>query len=230
MTDISLSYSRLSTFEQCPAKFDYLYISKSVMDAGSEASEYGNRVHEVLELYGKGELDESTLSLEGKQTLQRWGHLVDKINNRNGEKLYEFQMAVNKRMEPCDWFSPDAYIRSIADVLVVDGDTAICLDYKTGKVKDNPTQLQLFAAMVFWHYPEVKTVKTSFIWLKFDEVTNAIYQRKHLDSLWNGLKPRFDDVIDTVELGVFEARPSGLCPWCAAQDICPDARTKGRRR
>ena len=168
MSHMSLSYSRLSTFEQCPAKFDYLYITKSVRDQGSEASEYGNRVHEVLELYGKGELDMSSLTLEGKQTIKRWGPLVDTINAKNGEKLYEFQMAVDKNLQPCDWFSRDAYIRSIADVLVVDGNKAYCLDYKTGKVKENPTQLQLFASMVFWHYPEVEEVKTSFIWLKFD--------------------------------------------------------------
>lgn len=226
MSVMSLSFSRLSTFEQCPAKFDYLYVSKSCRDSGSEASEYGNRVHEVLELYGKGELDVDNLGLEGKQTLKRWGHLVDKINSRSGEKYYEYQMAVDQGLAPCDWMADGAYIRSIADVLIVDGDRAYCLDYKTGKVKDNPTQLQLFAAMVFWHFPEVKTVKTSFIWLKFDEVTNATYSRTHLNALWSGLKPRFDDVIDTVDLGMFKAKPSGLCPWCPAKEICPDARLR----
>ena len=229
MSKMSLSYSRLSTFEQCPAKFDYLYVTKAVRDQGSEASEYGNRVHEVLELYGKGELNQETLTLEGKQTLERWGSLVDTINAKSGDKYYEYQMAVTETLEPCDWFSPDAFIRSIADVLVVDGTKAYCLDYKTGKVKENPTQLQLFASMVFWHFPEVEEVRTSFIWLKFDEVTNATYQRKYADALWNGLKPRFDQVIDTVELGVFDTKPSGLCPWCPAKDICPDARLRGRR-
>lgn len=226
---VSMSYSRLSTFEQCPAKFDYLYVSKSVRDMGSEASEYGNRVHEVLELYGKGELDHDSLSLEGKQTLEKWGELVDRINNKRGEKYYEYQMAVDQGLAPCDWFSDSAYIRSIADVLVVDGSRAYCLDYKTGKVKDNPTQLQLFAAMVFWHFPEVETVKTSFIWLMHKQTTDAEYKRKHLEALWNGLKPRFDHLVDTVDIGMFDTKPSGLCPWCPARDMCPDARLRGKR-
>ena len=229
MSHMSLSYSRLSTFEQCPAKFDYLYITKAVKDQGSEASEYGNRVHEVLELYGKGEITKEELGLEGKQTLERWGPLVDSINSRNGDKLYEYQMAVDYDLKPCGWFDKGVFIRSIADVLIVDGDTAYCLDYKTGKVKENPTQLQLFASMVFWHFPEVQTVKTSFIWLKFDEFTNATYQRRYASALWDGLKPRFEQVIETAELGVFDAKPSGLCPWCPAQDICPSARRRGRR-
>mgnify|MGYP003634645923 FL=1 len=230
MSDVmALSYSRLSTFEQCPAQFDYLYVSKRVKGSSNEASDYGNRVHEVLELKGKGELDEATLSTEGKQTIDKWGGVVDKIMARSGDKLFEYQMAVNADLQPVDWFASDVWIRSIADVLVVDGDTAYCLDYKTGKVKENPTQLQLFAAMVFWHFPEVTKVKTSFLWLRFDDITNATYERRFLDSLWRALSPRFYKVQEIVDLGVFKAKPSGLCPWCPAQDICPDARLKGRR-
>ena len=224
-----LSFSRLSTFEQCPAQFDYLYVSKRVQNTMNEASEYGDRVHKVLEAKGNGSLDESTLSLEGKQSLERWGPLVEKITSRSGEKLFEHQMAVNRQLQPVDWFAKDVWIRSIADVLVVDGDTAYCLDYKTGKVKENPTQLQLFAAMVMWHYPQVTKVKTSFIWLKFDEVTNATYERRFLDSLWRALEPRFDMVQEVIDLGVFKTKPSGLCPWCPAKGFCPDARLKGKR-
>ena len=224
-----LSFSRLSTFETCEAQFDYLYVSKRVPNSSNEASEYGDRVHKLLEAKGRGVLDLDSLSAEGRGSLEKWGSVVDVIMKRPGEKLFEHQMAVNADLKPVEWFAKDVWIRSIADVLVVDGDTAYCLDYKTGKVKENPTQLQLFAAMVFWHYPEVTKVKTSFIWLKFNETTNATYERRFLDSMWRALKPRFAKVQDTIELGVYKTKPSGLCPWCAAKDICPDARLKGKR-
>jgi RecB family exonuclease len=221
-----LSFSRLSTFEQCEAQFDYLYVSKRVANQSNDASDYGDRVHKVLEAYGKGTLDEAALSDEGKQTLKRWGPLVDKITARPGDKFFEHQMSVTRKLQPTGWFDKDVWIRSIADVLVVDGDTAYCLDYKTGKVKENPTQLQLFAAMVMWHFPEVQKVKTSFLWLKYDDATNATYERRFLDALWRGMEPRFTKVQDIIDLGVFKAKPSGLCGWCAAKNICPDARLK----
>lgn len=224
-----LSFSRLSTFETCEAQFDYLYVSKRVASQSNEASDYGDRVHKVLEAYGKGVLDQGTLTDEGKQTLKRWGPLVDKILSQPGDKLFEHQMSVNRSLQPTGWFDKDVWIRSIADVLIVNGDVAYCLDYKTGKVKDNPTQLQLFAAMVMWHFPEVQKVKTSFVWLKYDETTNATYERRFLDALWRAIEPRFTKVQDTIELGVYKTKPSGLCPWCAAKDICPDARLKGKR-
>jgi len=223
-----LSYSRLSTFENCPASFDYQHISKLVSFQGSDATEYGNRVHKVLEELGNGELNEAALSDEGRTTLDKWGPLVHNILSRSGEKLFEQQLAVNDKLAPVDWFAADVWIRSIADVLVIDGTTAYLLDWKTGKVRDNPTQMQLFAAMVMWHYPEVTTVHTAFIWLRFDETTKATYERRFLSALWGALKPRFDKVQDTIDLGVFDAKPSGLCPWCPAKEICPNARI-GRR-
>lgn len=235
MTVMPLSFSRLNTFEQCQAKFDYMYVTKSVKDQGSSASEYGNRVHEALELHGRAAAAKdpgiaARLALdttpERAQTLKQWGPLVERIAARPGTKLFEHQMAVNKDLQPVDWFAKDVWIRSIADVLIVDGDKAVCIDWKTGKVKDDPSQLQLFAAMVMWQYPEVQKVTTSFIWLAYNQTTDATYDRRYLGALWNALKPRFDRVQEVIELGVFKAKPSPLCNWCAAKTICPDARTR----
>jgi RecB family exonuclease len=221
----ALSYSRLSVFEQCEARFDYQYVSKRVQDQPNEASAYGDRVHKVLEAYGRGNTPQG---IEAEQTLAKWGSLVDRIVSRPGDKLFEHQMAVNKELQPVDWFAKDVWIRGIADVLIVNEDTAYVLDYKSGKVKENPTQLQLFAAMVMWHFPQVNTVHTSFIWLVYNQMTNAKYERRYLGALWNALKPRFEKVQDVVDLGVFKTKPGPLCPWCPAKDICPDARLKRR--
>jgi len=214
-----MSYSRLSTFENCPQQFDYLYVTKNVQVVESEAMAYGTRVHEALEMYAKSR-DEKYLTRETR----KWKSLIDRLLEKKGTHLYEYQMAVTPELEPCDWMAKDVWLRGIADVLVVDGDTAYCLDWKTGKVRDNPTQLQLFACMVFLHFPEVKTVKTAFVWLKFDQVTDMVYKRSMFDPMWRNLMQRFDYVQETIDLGVFEAKPSGLCRWCAARDICPYGR------
>jgi len=214
-----MSYSRLSTFENCPQQFDYLYVTKNVQVVESEAMAYGTRVHEALEMYAKSR-DEKYLTRETR----KWKSLIDRLLEKKGTHLYEYQMAVTPELEPCDWMAKDVWLRGIADVLVVDGDTAYCLDWKTGKVRDNPTQLQLFACMVFLHFPEVRTVKTAFVWLKFDQVTDMIYKRSMFDPMWRNLMQRFDYAQETIDLGVFEAKPSGLCRWCAARDICPYGR------
>lgn len=224
-----LSFSRLQVFEQCPARFDYQYVTKRVQDQQNAAAAYGDRVHKTLEALGKAakagnapQVHATAATDEEKQTLRTWGPIVDSIMAKPGEKLFEHQMAVNHNLEPVDWFAKDVWLRSIADVLVVDGDVAYVLDYKSGKVKDNPTQLQLFAAMTMWHYPQVQRVKTAYIWLMHNEVTNAHYERRFLGALWRALEPRFAKVQDTIDLGVFPTKPSPLCPWCPASSLCPD--------
>lgn len=219
MSKFPMSYSRLSTFENCQQQFDYLYVTKNVQVVESEAMAYGTRVHEALEMYAKSR-DEKYLTRETK----KWKSLIDRLLEKKGTHLYEYQMALTPELEPCDWMAKDVWLRGIADVLVVDGETAYCLDWKTGKVRDNPTQLQLFACMVFLHFPEVQTVKTAFVWLKFDQVTDMVYKRSMFDLMWRNLTQRFDYVQETIDLGVFEAKPSGLCRWCAAKDICPYGR------
>ncbi len=231
-----LSYSRLSVFEQCEARFDYQYVSKRVQDSSNEASDYGDRVHKTLEAYALLPDPAARIGMveiadpDARSTLDQYAPLVDRILDKPGDKFFEYQMAVDGALQPVDWFDKSVWIRAIADVLVVDGDTAHCIDWKTGKVKDNPTQLQLFALMIFWLFPEVQKVKTSFVWLKFNDVTNATYERRFAGALWNAIRPRLDRVQEVIDLGVFSTKPSGLCPWCPAKDICPDARLKGRKR
>jgi len=225
---VALSFSRLNTFEQCPAKFDYLYISKVVKDEFNEASDYGNRVHKTLEQYGRGQLNMGELSLEQRQTIERWGGLVDKLMDKPGVKMFEKQMCIGKDLQKLDWFSKQAYIRAIADLLIVDGKTAYCFDYKTGKVKEDDTQLKMFAAVVMQLYPEVDTVKTAYIWLMHDKITPSTYSRDYLSELWESINARTNEVFETVELGFYEAKPSGLCPWCPARKICPSANLRGR--
>ncbi len=130
---------------------------------------------------------------------------------------------------PCDWFADDVYVRSIADVLIVNGKDAWIGDYKTGKVKDDPTQLQLFAWMVFTHFPEVETVTATYLWLLKGEITSLRFTRQMKDALWGSLNSRLERVQQAVDMGVFPAKPTALCGWCAAQNICPDAKPSRRR-
>jgi len=213
-----ISYSRLSTFENCPLQFEYLYVNKAVQDNGNEFTQYGTRVHESLEHYAKTR-DPEHLTLETR----KFAPIVDRIMSKEGEKWFEYQMAISPDKTPCDWFSPTVWLRSVADVLIVHKDTAWVLDYKTGKVKDNPTQMQLFACMTMLHFPQVQKVKTSFIWLVHDSTTNAEYSREGFDGLWRGLEQRFARVQEGVDLGVFPAKPSRLCNWCAAKKVCSHA-------
>lgn len=210
-----LSYSRVSCFKQCPAKFEHLYVNKSVTDEGNEHTFYGTRVHESLEKYARtGDVNELT------NETREWKSLVDNILKQEGEKYYEYQMAINPACSPVDWFSSDVWFRGVADVLVINGNKATVLDWKTGKQRDDFTQLMIFASMVMFHFPEVDEVVCGFVWLKPRTITKAIYNRNNLHHMWGQLTTQLDKIQECVDMGVFTAKTSPLCNWCPAKNIC----------
>ena len=217
MSVYPLSFSKLQTFEQCEQKYDYLYVSKTVRDAGNQYTDYGTRVHEALEKYAKGE---ASLPPE----LARFRRLVDRILRASGEKRFEAKLAVDRRYQPTDWDSPDAYMRGIVDVLVIDGEKAYDLDWKTGKPKDDDRKLRLMSLLTFAHYPSVSLVDTMYVWLHHNQTSQGRYRRTEAPTMWNTFDLKATKVKTAVELGVFKARPSPLCGWCAAKGICPSAR------
>ena len=81
-------------------------------------------------------------------------------------------------------------------------------------------QLQLFASAVFMLYPQVEKVVSGFVWLAHDQTTTVIYKREHYPIMWDRIAAQIDVVQDAVDLGVFVAKPSPLCNWCAAKHIC----------
>lgn len=223
MSKFPVSYSRLNTFKTCPRQFEFMYILKSVKDEGSDATRYGERVHKSLEMYGKTG-DAAHLTAE---TIGYRGY-VDTIRAKYPQAVYEMQGALNFDLEPCGWFDSDVWIRGILDVSIIDGTEAVTLDWKTGKVRPDQEQFRVFATLVFKAFPQVQKITSTFVWLKFTEVTTMVCERSQAEDIWKAVEKRINLVQEAVDTGVFKAKPSPLCGWCAAQEVCSDAQRKRR--
>jgi len=188
-------------------------ITREVKASFGEASIYGNRIHEQLELRLKGEADLPDESL-------KYEALAIAFASLEGELVAEQEMTLNKNLEPTGWWSKDAWLRSKLDVIVINGDYAVVADWKTGKHRPDFTQLEMFALQTFVHYPQVNTVKSTFIWLK-DMITDSeTYSRSQAPALWEKLMSRINRIENSLEKNQWPAKPSGLCPWCPAKDLC----------
>lgn len=220
----SMSFSKLNTFENCAKRFFYTYI-EPLPQTTSYESAVGTRVHKALENYGR--TGDATHLTEESIKHKR---IVDNILSRNGDKYYEYQMAIAATKEPCAWDATELWFRGIADVLVVDGNLAFCLDYKTGKPKNDPTQLTLLALLTFAHFPSVEEVKSGFLWLAHDDLSITTYQRRYSDALWGALESRIQRAQEAVAKGEYPCTPTKLCGWCPAQDICEEAYREKRKR
>lgn len=132
-------------------------------------------------------------------------------------------MSLTEDFVPTEWKT--SWARGIADYIVVNGTTALIADWKTGKKK--PTeQLALYAALAGSHFPQVKTFKTAFVWLKTREITKSEYSRAELPYIWQSFLPRVKRLQAAYDNNNWPARPSGLCGGYCPVKKCPHYREK----
>tara|TARA_R110000796_G_scaffold63184_3_gene145729 strand:+ start:3134 stop:3790 length:657 start_codon:yes stop_codon:yes gene_type:complete len=215
MTKLSHSFSAIKMYENCPKRYYHQRVLKEVKDQGGEATIWGERVHKFLE-------DRLAKATELPQEVARYDPLCQSIVKLaiGGELLVEQQLTLNVALEPTSWFSKDAWMRSIVDVLVIRGDEAIMFDWKTGKRRPDFSQLELFALQVFKHYPEVKRVRTAFVWLKDLSMDHETYTRDNEPELWARLMNKVVRIEKSLETENWPAKPSGLCNWCPCKNFC----------
>jgi hypothetical protein len=211
------SYTALTAFENCPQRYFQTRVVKAFHDEQNEASLWGNRVHTALEDCVK----------TGKplgEGMEQWQSLADKFRSRfeaGANVLVEKKLAINKFYVPVAWTAGDAWCRGIVDIAVWKEERIVAADWKTGKRKFDSDQMKLFAGLLFCHYPDVKTVKSSFVWLKEGATDSEEFEEEKKEEIWNTFIPRVRKMEEAYESGKWPARPSGLCRgWCPVK-ICP---------
>jgi hypothetical protein len=136
------------------------------------------------------------------------------------------KLALNREFEPRDYFAKDVYVRVVIDLAIIQGKTAFVIDWKTGKVKDDPTQMALTAAVLSRWMPEIETFKTVFVWLAHNDATPKPYTPDDFTAVWNNLLPRATKIETARKTTEFPAKENGLCGWCPVRS-CVHFKARG---
>ena len=214
------SFSAIQSFEQCAYKHAEVKIFKRIQEEWGKEAKAGTEIHEKLEqrlLSGK--------PLTG--VLAEYEPLCKKIEEMPGSLHPETKFCLTREMKPTkfkDWTY--GWFRGIIDVLKVHNDKAWIGDWKTGKVKNDYDQLELFAALVFIFYPDVQVVRANYIWLKFDQLSpTQIYHRKDMAAIWGKHIPRAIKLEQAHKNNDWPTNVTGLCKsYCPVNKIgkCPN--------
>lgn len=202
------SYTSLTGFETCPRRYYITRIAKEIVEPQSQAMIHGNEVHKAIEQDLKGER-----ALPEKYA--QYGPMLTKVKMVPGKRLVEQKVGLTKSYQPTTFFAKDVWVRGVLDLALVNTDTAVVLDWKTGKPKSDSDQLKLFAGMAFAMYPYVNTVKTGFAWLAHDKLDTAKFTRDDVPIIWREFNNRVARMENAQESGDYPPKPSGLCrSWC----------------
>jgi hypothetical protein len=209
----AFSYSRLNAYEECPKKYYAVSVAKSVKEPETEHTSYGTEVHLAFaEYFKKGK----PLPLH----MTQYTKYLAAIKQYPGTFITEQKLAINANYEPTGWFDSDVYCRIISDLTILNGDSAVMWDWKTGKIKDDFTQLRLAGAVMFLLVPELKRIVLAYFWLKNKQITKEVMTRDEMPDVWSKLLPRIQRYQDAHAALAFPPKPSWLCGFCPLNS-CP---------
>jgi hypothetical protein len=210
------SYSKLKNFESCPKRHWHIDIAKDVKEEDSEQLLWGNMLHKAA----AKRLTVGTPLPAGMDTVEWW---CSRLLASPGTILAEQKLAITKDFGPCEWFAKEAWYRGIADVLKINGDVALAIDWKTGKILEDAVQLALMAACIVAHHPTVMKIRTEFVWVKEGPNVSSRddFDRNHMAVVWRNLWPRIEQLEHAHNTTSYPAKPGRLCrKWCPVT-VCP---------
>ena len=209
---VAWSYSSIKTFDQCPKKYFHLKVAKDYKDVQGPEAAYGDEAHKAAEHYIK-----HGTPIPNKYKVMR--PVVETLAKFPGEKHAELRLGVAKTpvgFEPTTFFGKNVWWRGIVDLLIINGDTAHMIDYKTGKNAKyaDMKQLDLMAGAVFVHYPEVMKIKSGLAYVVSNEFPKKTHKREGLYEYLGVFDPQLDRLEAAMDNGIWNAKTSPLCGWC----------------
>jgi len=205
---IKWSFSGLKDFTTCPRQYNEVKIHKRFTKKVTEQMNYGTVVHKALEDYVRD-------GIPLAKNYERYRAMVDPLLEIEGTRHPELKMALRENKTPCDFDAEDYWVRGIVDFLVIDGDTAYIVDYKTGSARyPDLKQLKLMALMTFAHHNSVRKIKAGLLFVAHNMFIDENYSREQTGDLWEFFTPSLTRLRIAMDTDTWTANPSPLCGWC----------------
>jgi hypothetical protein len=214
------SFSRYSTYKQCPLKVKLTAIDKH-KEPGNKAMERGNQIHNLAEAYIKGTI--KALPPELKLFKDEFKKLKTMFKKDPESMVVEDQWSFTSLWDRTGWFDKDCWARIKLDCAYHISPTRLKItDWKTGKFREESNQdyleqLELYALSAMLLHPHIEYVEPRLVYLdlgiEFPGVGQAAlqYTRKDIPKLKKIWEKRVQPMLSDT---VFPPRPNDKCRWC----------------
>lgn len=202
------SYTMLHTYDNiCPYQAAQRYVYKVIPFQETEAMRHGNEVHAAMQKrVGRGTPLPATMPYES---------FALPLDSRGAR--CEQQIGVTKDGKATGFFDADVYFRCKIDVNIVKGPTAYLLDYKTGKVREEPFELECQAVALHAKNPGLTKVIGQYAWLASNRL-GPMHDVSYTGRTWQRIRQLGDQIETDRRMGSFEKREGPLCGWCPCMD------------
>jgi len=217
---IVLSHTFISEFENCAHKAQRKFITKDLPKTPPTPEQtLGVDVHKAFE---------ARLKTNAKFSARFAGYepFAAAVENAPGDKLIEEQLAITADGVPCNFFGENVFLRGKGDAIVVNGKAALILDWKTGKEREDPAELEVFALMLKCRFRGLETITGRYVWLKTMSLGRS-HDLSNVAKSYNAIRLVSRKVEALADSGKpWPKSPNPLCGWCPVMD-CEHNTTRG---
>jgi hypothetical protein len=205
---VILSYTLLNTWAICPHQAARRYIIKDIPFESTLAMEEGRRAHEEIAKF-----------IEGGPTPEPYTNLVRPLV---GKCKPERKLAIEgNELKPVSFYDRDAWLRGVIDAHVIHKDVAVIFDWKTGKEREDPFELEVFGLLLRAHHPELRKIYGYYVWLRTNKI-GEMHDVSDYARTW----AKVVNFSAEIEKGDYKKTPGPLCAWCPVLDCEHNRRAK----
>lgn len=212
----AISYSALSSFENCPFQYMNRFLLKKYKDGEKDDKRmWGDEVHTAFDY-------RQSIGQPLPAGMAEHEPFMLKLAKHEGIIFTEMKGALDLELKPIDFFSANPFMRVVIDFLSVirNGEHALSVDYKSGKYREGmERQLMMNTIYVFHLFPKVNIVDNRYYWTSTKTETRHVWSREQEGDLWDVLLPTIKQYKTAYRTDTWQKRKSGLCHgYCEVTD------------
>jgi len=223
------SFSKINSFQMCPAKFDYNYIQKLRVWVPNMATERGSYVHTLLENDTKEKpttfkftliddaMQQECIDIYKNFKASGWGQFYFDPSF-DAEAEVEFGMKkTDEGLIPCSYYDKGALFRGKIDHFIKNDPVIYVADWKTGKISGFPAPLQLvmYAVWALITYPEIDTIVSAFVYVEHPDDPEVVKEYEFTRAMLPQMtKKVLEKIVEVEKAEKFPKKESPLCNYC----------------
>jgi hypothetical protein len=210
MPSVKWSHSALKDYEGCARRYHEVKVLKNFPFKDTVHTIYGKQVHQAAEDYVR----------DGTPIPDKYKFMhpiMDSLMRKEGRKIPEYEMGLREDLSPCGFKDEDAWVRGIADLLIIDDDNlkAWVIDYKTGNDRyPDRDQLVLMSLMTLAHFPHIRQVNSALLFVVKNSIVKQKMSRDDIEANWWKYRERIARLEKSFAADVWNPTQSPLCGWC----------------
>lgn len=214
MTELPVgTFTLYNNFDNCPHKAYRIYVKKDLpRQEQTPEMAFGNHVHTAMELrLGRGaELPDDLKKLE--PIAAQLDALPPDLPRRT-----EFKLAFKADGTPCDWYASGEWFRIKMDWHVRSPSDVWLIDWKTGKPREEPWELECASLALKIHFPAITSVVAQYYWTQENKL-GLRYTLNNWPSYFAQLQRVRNEMEQYAREGDWPKRKNPLCGWCPVTD------------